>query len=147
MRFPNLFFSLFICTTGFILPAFAQTSSRPFQDEGTCTTDPTSSTGGGRGSCTGYFAWPDTAAERPTGKYAIKEDTVKVITTDKRGGGSGCSAPIFTYENVKVQVPDIGETDLRIATKVAVSYNSRSSSKPGTRGRIACRITGRYSSL
>ncbi|MTJ47537.1 hypothetical protein [Dolichospermum sp. UHCC 0259] len=147
MRFPNLFLLLFIFSTGFILPAFAQTPSRPFQDEGTCTSGPTSGTGGGRKSCNGSVVWPDTDAERPSGKYAIDVNTVQVTTTDKRGSGSGCSAPTFTYEDVKVQVPGIGETNVRIATKVTVSYNARGSSGTGTRGRIACKITGKYNSL
>jgi hypothetical protein len=146
MRVPNLFFLLFIFSTGVILPAFAETPARPFQDEGTCTSGSTSPTGG-RKSCNGSIVWPDTDVERPNGKYAIDVKTVTVTELDRRGDGSGCGTPTFEYEDIKVSIPGLGETIARIATKVTVNYNARGSSGSGTRGRIACKVTGSYNSL
>lgn len=125
-------------------PAFAQ-QERPFSEEGGCTSAATSATSG-RKSCGGDFKWPDRPEETPNTPWAIIPDSIKIEVLDERGTGSGCSHKI-EYEEREVDLPDTGKITVGIPVRVVVSYNARGGRDTGERGRIECRVIGRYKSL
>lgn len=118
--------------------------SRPFSKEDGCTSGKTNLRE--RKSCNGSFTWPE-GAETPPGEYIIDVNTVKVVQLDHRGTGSGCGTPRYTYKNTTATVPGIGTVSVQVPIKVTVGYNARGHNRQGTRGRVECRVVGKYQSL
>lgn len=125
--------------------ASAQTvTGRPFSEQGGCTS-PSTTNDRRRRSCNGSFTWPDNDEESPAGNYNIIKDSVALSEIDRRGDGWGCSLSLIE-ETVVVDIEGIGPTPVNLVKGATVSYNARGNNNPGVRGRIECRVSGRYSS-
>ncbi len=107
----------------------------PFSDQGGCTSKPTG-LDRVRHSCNGELVWPR-RGEEPSKTYSILTDTVRVEPPlHCRGDGSCCGEPYYEYTQIA--------PGRYAAIKVFVPFNTRGTNVYGTRGKVECRVSGRY---
>ena len=117
-------------------------AERPFSEQGSVVS-PSTTVDRRRRSKNASFTWPDNDQERPSSNYSILKDTIKVDELDRRGDGGHCDLKL-TEESFDTGIPGVGRVSLVKA--VTINMNARGTNNPGTRGRLECKVSGKYES-
>lgn len=141
--------TLLIVTSFLTLPALVAPSNyralaaeRYFSEQGDVKS-PETTADGRRRSKNAAFTWPDTEEETPDSDYAIIKDTIRVEELHRRGDGGHCDLSLGE-ESFDTGIPGVGRVS--IIKSVTINMNARGTNKPGTAGRLACKVSGMYES-
>ncbi|ERN43061.1 hypothetical protein KR51_00003770 [Rubidibacter lacunae KORDI 51-2] len=149
-KFISFFSAFLLIVTSFLmLPTLVKPSNyqalaaeRFFSEQGDVTSPPTTP-GRRRRSANASFTWPDTEEETPEDDYSIIKDSIKVEELDRRGDGGHCVLSLGE-ESFDTGIPGVGRVSL--VKSVTINMNARGNNNPGTRGRLACKVSGKYES-